>query len=91
MPKPQPLSDDTCSGPMTPLASMSAPLTLSHRGFALQIRFGADGYSYVIDHAGLTLHAAADFRSAGAADRAARRFVDDALGAFAHAEAELAA
>lgn len=76
---------------MTLPASMSAPLTLFHRGFALQIRFGDDAYGYVIDHAGLTLHAAADFRTAGAADRAARRFVDDALGAFAYAEAEMAA
>ena len=76
---------------MTPSAPMSAPLTLSHRGFALQIRFGDDAYGYVIDHAGLTLHAAADFRSAGAADRAARCFIDDALGAFAHAEAEMTA
>ena len=76
---------------MTPSTPMSAPLTLSHRGFALQIRFEGEAYGYAIEHAGLPLHAAADFRSAGAADRAARRFIDDALGAFAHAEAELAA
>ena len=77
---------------MTPASlPMSAPLTVFHRGFSLQIRFSKDAFGYVIEHAGLPLHTSADFRSAGAADRAARRFIADALGAYDYAAAEMAA
>lgn len=70
---------------MPPSRPMPAPLTVFHRGFALQIRYAEDAFGYVIEHAGLPLHHSADFQSAGAADRAARRFIDDALGSYEHA------
>lgn len=78
---------------MTPTTSaMPSPLTVFHRGFELQIRHSATAFGFAIEHAGLALHrSVADFRTAGAADRAARRFIDDALGSFEVATEALAA
>ena len=70
-------------------------LQLHHRGFALRIeqaQNGADGYAFAIAHRGLTLHTSgADFRTPQSAERAARVFVDDALGGFEHATQALQA
>lgn len=58
---------------------------LRHRGFELTIRQlpSAGTFAFVVSHLGLALHtSAAEFRSALSADRAARRFVDDALRVF---------
>ena len=79
-----------------PTSSSSTPLTSAHRGFVYALhRSAGDGemrFAFSIAHLGLELHASrATFRSAASADRAARQFVDDALGAFAHAERALAA
>ena len=75
-----------------PPRTMPSPLTVFHRGFALQIRHSATAFGFVIEHAGLALHrSATDFHTAGAADRAARRFIDDALGSFEVASEALAA
>ncbi len=64
----------------------------AHRGFELRLRAAADAFAFEVGHHDLTLHAsAADFSSPHAAERAGRRFVDDALGAFASASATLAA
>ncbi len=92
---------DISPGPMhvspSPKAKMSPRSPLSHRGFNLNIcrSMGLDGdgvFAYTVAHHDLALHRSrADFRSAGAADRAARRFIDDALGAFDHAATSLAA
>lgn len=63
---------------MTP---QTAPLV--HRGFELWLRAGDEAFGFEIGHHALTLHASAvDFRTPFAAERAARRFVDDALGVF---------
>jgi hypothetical protein len=76
---------------------MSPRSILSHRGFALDISraAGLDGdgvFAFTVVHQGLPLHRSrADFRSAVAADRAARRFIDDALCAFDYATSSLAA
>ena len=63
--------------PVTPARAL-----LSHRGFCLRPVPGGAGFAVAIEHAGLTLHTEAGHRSAFAAERAARRFVDDALGVF---------
>lgn len=69
-------------------AVSASPLTVYHRGFAVWLRrmhgrFGAGSFGYVIRHRGLVLHASGGaYGSAASAARAARRFVDDALGAF---------
>jgi hypothetical protein len=83
--------------PATPDAEMTLRTPLSHRGFSLTIRraAGMDGdgvFAYTVVHQGLPLHRSrADYRSATAADRAARRFIDDALGAFEAATSRIAA
>lgn len=65
---------------------------LAHRGFDLRLRSHGSAYAFEIGHVDLTLHASdTDFRSAFAAERAARQFVDDALSAFDDASTSLAA
>jgi hypothetical protein len=79
------------STPVPALALAVPPLTAYHRGFALALieqagRPGAGSYGFEIRHHGLPLHtSSATFGSAASAERAARRFIDDALGAFDHA------
>ncbi|PAP76584.1 hypothetical protein [Rubrivirga marina] len=64
----------------------------AHRGFQLRLRAEAGTFAFEIRDRDLTLHTSApDFRSPHAAERAARRFVDDALGAFAAASNAYAA
>ena len=74
-------------------APMPARPTLRHRGFEFAVRpAGGAGFAFAVLHRGLQLHASTpEFRSAVSADRAARRFVDDALGVFAYGEAAAAA
>ena len=61
----------------------SARPTLNHRGFRLRLRAQAgSGFAVAIEHDGLTLHTESGHRSAFGAERAARRFVDDALSVF---------
>ena len=65
----------------------TAPLATRHRGFdvVLHCTGGAhdDGFAFTVRHDGLDLHtSAADYGSANRADRAARRFIDDALCVF---------
>lgn len=66
----------------------ASALALRHRGFALAIgttpgRFGAHSFRYTIRHHGDILHQSdGAYGSAESADRAARLFIDDALGAF---------
>ena len=83
-----------------PSAPRPAPMPirpmLRHRGFELAVldggRGGASQFGFAISHRGLQLHASTpEFRSAVSADRAARRFVDDALGVFAFGEAPASA
>ena len=59
---------------------------LHHRGFRLQPYRAETGYSVAIEHLGLTLHTESGHRSAFAAERAARQFVDDALCVFEDAD-----
>ena len=66
----------------TPRPVTSDRPTLTHRGFRLRLRAAAAGFAVAIEHAGLTLHTESGHRSAFGAERAARRFVDDALGVF---------
>lgn len=79
------------------MSSFTPPLTSAHRGFVYALhRVETEGdearFAFSIAHRGLRLHTSpADFRSPSAADRAARQFVDDALGAFEHASHALAA
>lgn len=73
---------------------MPAPSPLRHRGFELMVRREAGGspLSFRVSHRGLPLHTSRpDFRTAVSAERAARQFVDDALGAFDAASSTLAA
>ena len=80
--------------PMSPFAS---PLTSAHRGFVYALHRSATGasatrFAFSIAHRGLRLHTSSpEFGTPAAADRAARRFVDDALGAYEHAAHALAA
>jgi hypothetical protein len=73
------------------VAVTSSPLTVFHRGFAIALRhvpgrFGPASFGYAIRHDGLVLHETAGaYGSPSSAVRAARCFVDDALGAFEHA------
>lgn len=63
---------------------------LRHRGFELVVRqdAAARALSFLVMHRGLALHASrADYRTPVSAERAARQFVDDALGAFGGAPA----
>ncbi len=65
-----------------------------HRGFELSIRRvpGAGAFAFAVSHLGLALHASrAEFGTAVSADRAARRFVDDALRVFDASPTALAA
>ena len=74
--------------PVRPAPSVPTRQAFCHRGFSLAIRPSAAGaaragFSFTIAQGGHPLHTSrADFGTAGSADRAARRFVDDALGAF---------
>ncbi|GAB5537323.1 MAG: hypothetical protein Rubg2KO_35720 [Rubricoccaceae bacterium] len=80
-----------------PTSPTPAPLTSAHRGFIYALhRMETDAdelrFAFSIAHRGLRLHtSSADFRSPSAADRAARQFVNDALGAYDHATHALAA
>lgn len=75
----------------TPAPMLTRP-AFHHRGFELDIQGSAAGFAFAITHAGLTLHASApSYRTATSADRAARQFVDDALGAFSYSTQALAA
>ena len=67
-------------------------VVFAHRGFQLRLRAEAGTFAFEVRDHELSLHTSApDFRSAHAAERAARRFVDDALGAFTAATKALAA
>ena len=74
--------------PLSPaeLAAVSVPrLTLHHRGFGLHLVREPEGarYAFEITHRGHALHASApEYGSPSSASRAARLFVDDALGSF---------
>lgn len=73
---------------------MPARPMLRHRGFDVVVQSGPQGahFAFAVSHRGLQLHASTpEFRSAVSADRAARRFVDDALSVFAFGEAGAAA
>lgn len=80
-----------------PTSPFTSSLTSAHRGFIYALhRMEADTdevrFAFSIAHRGLRLHtSSADFRSPSAADRAARQFVNDALGAYDHATHALAA
>ena len=80
-----------------PTFPFASPLTSAHRGFLYALhRMESEGqdirFAFSIAHRGLRLHTSTpDFRSPSAADRAARQFVDDALGAFEYASHALAA
>jgi hypothetical protein len=68
-----------------PLLRDAHPPRLRHRGFELALRReGAGGpFAFHVSHLGLRLHSSRPgFGTAPAAERAARRFVDDALGAY---------
>lgn len=78
----------------SPAFRMSAPSPLRHRGFELAVRREGEGapLSFRVSHRGLALHTSRpDFQTAVSAERAARQFVDDALGAFRAASSSLAA
>ena len=67
---------------------------LRHRGFELTIRRSPalDAFEFVVRHLGLDLHASSpDFRTVMSAERAARRFVDEALQVFDTSTTALAA
>ena len=75
----------------SPLVSLDRSV-FAHRGFELRLRANASTFAFEIGHHDLTLHASAsDYQTPHAAERAARRFVDDALGAFSAASEALAA
>ena len=66
---------------------------LSHRCFRLTLLARPDGarFAFRVGAGGHTLHTSrASYRSAPSAERAARRFVDEALQAWAWAEAAAA-
>lgn len=65
---------------LRPVTSDRIPLC--HRGFGLRPRHAGAEFAVAIEHLGLTLHTEAGHRSAFSAERAARQFVDDALGVF---------
>ncbi|MDX1418931.1 MAG: hypothetical protein R3181_03095 [Rubricoccaceae bacterium] len=81
---------------MTPSSTVcisSAPLTVYHRGFSVSLLTMAGGtgtYGFVIRHLDLVLHSSGGaYASVARAETEARRFIDDALGAFDHACAAL--
>ncbi len=71
----------------------SERVSYGHRGFDLRLCIGDGGrFAFAVDHFGLTLHASeASFSTPHSAERAARRFVDDALGAYDYAARALTA
>ncbi len=72
---------------------VSPVFRLSHRRFRLTLlaRAGGDRFAFRVGAGGHTLHTSrALYRSAPSAERAARRFVDEALRAWAWAEAAAA-
>ncbi len=77
--------------PLTPLVTPARSVFV-HRGFELRLHAADDAFAFEIGHHDLTLHASTcDFRSPHAAERAGRRFVDDALGAFDAASSSFSA
>jgi hypothetical protein len=82
---------------VAPTAVSASPLALCHRGFDVALRrmhgrFGSASYGFAIRHGGLVLHESAGaYGSASSAARAARVFVDDALGVFDLASVRLGA
>jgi hypothetical protein len=83
------------ASPFVPASGIAIPpLTVYHCGFAVALvqqagRYGARSFAFEIRHQGLLLHASPGaYASASSAERAARVFVDDAVGAFEHAHAE---
>ena len=78
--------------PPSPVPSTDAP-HYRHRGFDLRLCVGVGGqFGFGVSHVGLALHASeAAYSSPASAERAARRFVDDALGAYDAASRALAA
>ena len=77
-----------------PLRPVRMSLPLRHRGFELALHREAAGgpFAFHVSHLGLGLHTSCPgFGTAVAAERAARQFVDDALGAFDAAARSLAA
>ncbi|HYE95316.1 MAG TPA: hypothetical protein VD962_03845 [Rubricoccaceae bacterium] len=82
----------------SPSALLREPLRvlLRHRGFSIEVRpchgrFGDGSVGYTIAHQGLPLHrSGGQFGTAAHAERAARRFIDDALTVFERTDAALA-
>ena len=79
-----------------PMSPSTSPLASAHRGFIYALHRSEPEdtpcFAFSISHRGLRLHTSpAEFRTPGAADRAARQFVDDALGAYRYASRALAA
>lgn len=75
------------SSPASTTTRAARGLMLYHKGFDILIRHSTGRrtrpYGYTIRHQGLDLHCAdGAFGSACSADRAARQFIDDALGAY---------
>ncbi|MDX1438818.1 MAG: hypothetical protein R3284_02840 [Rubricoccaceae bacterium] len=70
------------------VSALSEVLTLRHRGFSLTVRtmpgrFGKESFGYSVLHRGHILHeSGGDYGTAEAADRAARRLIDDAIGVY---------
>ena len=76
--------------PVSRRTVVSVPrIELYHRGFAIHVtkaQDGSDRFSFRIDSRGLDLHtSASEYLSAHGAERAARVFIDDALGGFDYA------
>ena len=66
-----------------PVPSVPTRQAFYHRGFSLEIRRAPSGYAFSVRQGEHALHTSrAAFGTPGSADRAARQFVDDALGAF---------
>ena len=65
-------------------AAMSPSLPACfHRGFDLDVQSRGTGFAFTVTHDGLALHVSDPaHRTALSAERAARQFVDDALGVF---------
>lgn len=83
------MSQSRHSPPISPVpAVLPAPpvptrQVFHHRGFSLAIRHAAARFAFAIAQDGHALHTSRpDFATPQSAERAARQFVDDALGAF---------